>query len=208
MCSCVRGVVCILWMANLGDGGQGQQDATGSPTPALHQPHLCGARAAFPSPKVLPQPLPLLLPPACPFPQSVKSGSLLHGPDGGLLRPVREFQNAVDRTPWRTATFSADSEHVIGATAAKAQLQLYIWNRPLGNMERILEGGWGQEGGDSWWARCGWKGRGRRQRRTTWNPGSLGVGWGAACWGCCRAQALQARLGAQELAVRLVCMCA
>ncbi len=53
---------------------------------------------------------------------------------------MREFQNAVDRTPWRTATFSADSEHVIGATAAKAQLQLYIWNRPLGNMERILEG--------------------------------------------------------------------
>ena len=46
----------------------------------------------------------------------------------------------MERTPWRTAAFSADSEHVVGATAAKSQLLLYIWNRPLGNMERILEG--------------------------------------------------------------------
>ncbi|PNW85636.1 hypothetical protein CHLRE_03g195750v5 [Chlamydomonas reinhardtii] len=69
----------------------------------------------------------------------IKSGSLLHG-ESGLLRHVRDFQNAVERTPWRTAAFSADSEHVVGATAAKSQLLLYIWNRPLGNMERILEG--------------------------------------------------------------------
>ncbi|KXZ44251.1 hypothetical protein GPECTOR_70g482 [Gonium pectorale] len=72
--------------------------------------------------------------------KSVKSGSLLHGPEGGLLRHVRDFQNAVERTPWRMAAFSTDSEHVVGAAASKAQLQLYIWNRPLGNMERILEG--------------------------------------------------------------------
>ncbi|KAG2433509.1 hypothetical protein HYH02_012627 [Chlamydomonas schloesseri] len=71
--------------------------------------------------------------------KSIKSGSLLHG-EAGLLRHVRDFQNAVERTPWRTAAFSADSEHVVGATAAKSQLLLYIWNRPLGNMERILEG--------------------------------------------------------------------
>ncbi|KAG2442313.1 hypothetical protein HXX76_002399 [Chlamydomonas incerta] len=71
--------------------------------------------------------------------KAIKSGSLLHG-ESGLLRHVRDFQNAVERTPWRTAAFSADSEHVVGATAARSQLLLYIWNRPLGNMERILEG--------------------------------------------------------------------
>ncbi|GIL51494.1 hypothetical protein Vafri_7470 [Volvox africanus] len=71
--------------------------------------------------------------------RTVKSGSLLHG-ESGLLRPVRDFLNAVERTPWRSATFSCDSEHVVGVTAAKAQLHIFIWNRPLGNMERILEG--------------------------------------------------------------------
>ncbi|EFJ41726.1 hypothetical protein VOLCADRAFT_98253 [Volvox carteri f. nagariensis] len=71
--------------------------------------------------------------------RAVKSGSVLHG-ESGLLRPVRDFQNAVERTPWRSATFSCDSEHVAGATAAKAQLQIYIWNRLLGNMEHLLEG--------------------------------------------------------------------
>ncbi|GIL86888.1 hypothetical protein Vretimale_15568 [Volvox reticuliferus] len=71
--------------------------------------------------------------------RTVKSGSLLHG-ESGLLRPVRDFLNAVERTPWRSATFSCDSEHVVGVTAAKAQLHIFIWNRPLGNMECILEG--------------------------------------------------------------------
>ncbi|KAG2498136.1 hypothetical protein HYH03_003894 [Edaphochlamys debaryana] len=71
--------------------------------------------------------------------KSIKSGSLLHG-EAGVLRPLREFQNAVERTPWRGACFSCDAEHVVGAAATKALLHLYIWNRPLGNMERILEG--------------------------------------------------------------------
>ena len=57
-----------------------------------------------------------------------------------LLVHVRDFQNVVERCSWRSACFSSDSEHVIGASAGKAVHHLYIWNRITGNMERILEG--------------------------------------------------------------------
>ena len=40
----------------------------------------------------------------------------------------------------RSACFSGDGEHVIGASAGKAVRNLYIWNRIHGKMERILEG--------------------------------------------------------------------
>ncbi|GAX82973.1 hypothetical protein CEUSTIGMA_g10400.t1 [Chlamydomonas eustigma] len=58
----------------------------------------------------------------------------------GLFHHLRDFQNVVERCSWRSCCFSSDSEHVIGASASKAEHQLYIWNRIHGNMERILEG--------------------------------------------------------------------
>lgn len=52
--------------------------------------------------------------------QGNKGGSLLSMDDGPppALRPLREFANAVERTGWRAAAFTPDSEHVIGAAGA------------------------------------------------------------------------------------------
>jgi len=58
-----------------------------------------------------------------------------------LVQHVRDFQSGADhKSPWRSACFSSDSAHVIGASANKAEHALYIWSRQTGHLERVLEG--------------------------------------------------------------------
>lgn len=73
------------------------------------------------------------------LPQAIKGGSLLWDAPAVLTSGL-EFQNAVERMLWADVCFSADSEYVLACMASKTQHIMYVWNRVLGNMERILEG--------------------------------------------------------------------
>ncbi|DBA66106.1 hypothetical protein WJX79_007507 [Trebouxia sp. C0005] len=67
-----------------------------------------------------------------------KQGSLVH--EDASLKLLREFRNEVERWQWRGVAFSNDDEHVIGASNAKNEHIMYVWNAVVGNLERILEG--------------------------------------------------------------------
>ncbi|KAH9330964.1 hypothetical protein KI387_003072, partial [Taxus chinensis] len=51
----------------------------------------------------------------------------------------KEFQDAVNRLPWKVACFSGDSEWVVGAPGSKGEHKICIWNRQ-GKLVKILEG--------------------------------------------------------------------
>eukprot|EP00308_Calcidiscus_leptoporus_P004413 CAMPEP_0119356160 /NCGR_PEP_ID=MMETSP1334-20130426/4835_1 /TAXON_ID=127549 /ORGANISM="Calcidiscus leptoporus, Strain RCC1130" /LENGTH=490 /DNA_ID=CAMNT_0007370135 /DNA_START=28 /DNA_END=1501 /DNA_ORIENTATION=- len=51
----------------------------------------------------------------------------------------RELQDVVNRTPWSHACFTADGEHVIGASAGGAEQKLYIWDLH-GHLTKMLDG--------------------------------------------------------------------
>ena len=70
--------------------------------------------------------------------QVMKQGSLLH--EDASLKLLREFRNEVERWQWRGVAFSNDDEHIIGASNAKNEHIMYVWNAVVGNLERILEG--------------------------------------------------------------------
>ncbi len=72
----------------------------------------------------------------------------MHPPCGPspLLRQVAAFHDAVERSTWRGLAFTPDSEHVIaGAISSDKNLHaVFIWNRVVGNLVKILEGGHGR----------------------------------------------------------------
>ncbi len=68
----------------------------------------------------------------------MKQGSLVH--EDASLKLLREFRNEVERWQWRGVAFSNDDEHIIGASNAKNEHIMYVWNAVVGNLERILEG--------------------------------------------------------------------
>ena len=70
--------------------------------------------------------------------QVMKQGSLVH--EDASLKLLREFRNEVERWQWRGVAFSNDDEHIIGASNAKNEHIMYVWNAVVGNLERILEG--------------------------------------------------------------------
>lgn len=55
------------------------------------------------------------------------------------LKLSKEFQDAVNRLPWKAACFSGDSEWVVGAPASKGEHKICIWDRS-GQLVKILEG--------------------------------------------------------------------
>ena len=63
---------------------------------------------------------------------------LLH--EEASLKLLREFRNEVERWQWRGVAFSNDDEHIVGASNAKNEHIMYVWNAVVGNLERILEG--------------------------------------------------------------------
>lgn len=68
-----------------------------------------------------------------------KQGSALL-PEEASLQLLREFRNEVERWQWRGVAFSNDDEHIVGASNAKNEHIMYVWNAVVGNLERILEG--------------------------------------------------------------------
>ena len=70
--------------------------------------------------------------------QVPRQGSALH--EEASLKLLREFRNEVERWQWRAVAFSNDDEHIVGASNAKNEHIMYVWNAVVGNLERILEG--------------------------------------------------------------------
>ncbi|KAL2918686.1 chromatin binding protein [Polyrhizophydium stewartii] len=53
---------------------------------------------------------------------------------------VNKFQDSVDRNQWCDCTFSADGEMVVGAMSSTQQHNVFIWDKNLGNLVKMLEG--------------------------------------------------------------------
>ncbi|CDS04820.1 hypothetical protein LRAMOSA07350 [Lichtheimia ramosa] len=51
-----------------------------------------------------------------------------------------KYQDLVNRIQWNSACFSADGEFVIGGSGHKAEHNIYIWDKKMGNLLKILEG--------------------------------------------------------------------
>ncbi|KAI7862490.1 Set1 complex component swd1 [Spinellus fusiger] len=51
-----------------------------------------------------------------------------------------KFQDLVNRIQWNQASFSADGDFVIGGSGHKAEHNIYIWDKNMGNLVKILEG--------------------------------------------------------------------
>lgn len=50
------------------------------------------------------------------------------------------FQDLVNKIQWSQTCFSADGEFVIGGSGHKAEHNIYIWDKNIGNLVKILEG--------------------------------------------------------------------
>ncbi|KAI8074114.1 WD40-repeat-containing domain protein [Gongronella butleri] len=51
-----------------------------------------------------------------------------------------KFQDLVNRVQWNRACFSADGEFVCAGSGHKAEHNVYIWDKKMGNLVKILEG--------------------------------------------------------------------
>jgi len=51
-----------------------------------------------------------------------------------------KFQDLVNRIQWSQSCFSSDGEFVIGGSGHKAEHNIYIWDKNMGNLVKILEG--------------------------------------------------------------------
>ncbi|KAI9306634.1 WD40-repeat-containing domain protein [Cunninghamella echinulata] len=51
-----------------------------------------------------------------------------------------KFQDLVNRVQWNQGCFSSDGEFVIGGSGHKAEHNIYIWDKKMGNLVKILEG--------------------------------------------------------------------
>ncbi|RUS26718.1 LOW QUALITY PROTEIN: WD40-repeat-containing domain protein [Jimgerdemannia flammicorona] len=60
--------------------------------------------------------------------------------EDGLPEVQHKFQDLVNRVQWNQTCFSADGDFVIGGSAHKAEHNIYIWDKNMGNLVKILEG--------------------------------------------------------------------
>lgn len=58
----------------------------------------------------------------------------------GVPKLINKFQDLVNRIQWSQSCFSADGEFVIGGSGHKAEHNIYIWDKKIGNLVKILEG--------------------------------------------------------------------
>uniref|UniRef100_UPI00358EF350 retinoblastoma-binding protein 5 isoform X1 n=1 Tax=Myxine glutinosa TaxID=7769 RepID=UPI00358EF350 len=56
----------------------------------------------------------------------------------GEPEPIQKLQDLVNRTPWKKCCFSGDSEYICAGSAR--QHALYIWEKSIGNLVKILLG--------------------------------------------------------------------
>ncbi|KAJ3023968.1 chromatin binding protein [Thoreauomyces humboldtii] len=57
-----------------------------------------------------------------------------------LLENEQRFLDSVNPLPWAQATFSADGEFVLGGSDVKYAHRIYMWNRHVGNLVKVLDG--------------------------------------------------------------------
>ncbi|KAJ3145650.1 chromatin binding protein [Geranomyces michiganensis] len=57
-----------------------------------------------------------------------------------IFENEQRFQDSVNHFPWVQAFFSADGEFVIGGSDVKYAHRIYIWNRHVGNLVKVLDG--------------------------------------------------------------------
>ncbi|KAK9695470.1 chromatin binding protein, variant 3 [Basidiobolus ranarum] len=60
--------------------------------------------------------------------------------DEGNPQLEHKFQDLVNRIQWNQTTFSNDDDYVIGASAHKAEHNIYVWDKNMANLIKILEG--------------------------------------------------------------------
>ncbi|KAI8347654.1 WD domain-containing protein [Blakeslea trispora] len=60
--------------------------------------------------------------------------------DTGIPELCNKFQDLVNRIQWSQSCFSADGEFVIGGSGHRAEHNIYIWDKNMGNLVKILEG--------------------------------------------------------------------
>ncbi|KAI8822258.1 WD40-repeat-containing domain protein, partial [Fimicolochytrium jonesii] len=56
-----------------------------------------------------------------------------------LLENEQRFQDSVNHLSWKECLFSADGEFVIGASDITYTQRIYIWNRHVGNLVKVLD---------------------------------------------------------------------
>ncbi|PWN90234.1 WD40 repeat-like protein [Acaromyces ingoldii] len=56
------------------------------------------------------------------------------------MTPLFRFQDQVNRTPWIGIGFSGDGEYVFGGAAHKISHDIYIWDRSVGALDKVLRG--------------------------------------------------------------------
>ena len=52
----------------------------------------------------------------------------------------QKFQDLVNRIQWAQACFSCDGDYVVAGSTAQAGHHIYIWDKNMGNLIKILEG--------------------------------------------------------------------
>lgn len=69
---------------------------------------------------------------------SSSSSSLSSSSKQGEIEPLQKLQDLVNRTQWKKCCFSGDGEFICAGSSR--QHSLYIWERQVGNLVKILHG--------------------------------------------------------------------
>lgn len=66
------------------------------------------------------------------------SAEVLACQENGQPEPIQKLQDLVNKTTWKKCCFSGDGEYVCAGSAR--QHALYIWEKSIGNLQKILHG--------------------------------------------------------------------